>query len=88
MKLVLMVIPIGIVTFLGLMLIPFNFDDKQGSGSFQDTCESFGGIWLETKKMCQSIEFSECASMGGTFDECGSSSTPYSMDCLMTCTVP
>lgn len=80
------IIPIGILSLFGLILIPFISDDKQFSGSFQDTCELFDGTWFELEKICEDIEFGECASLGGIYDECGT--TTGFLGCQKLCMIP
>ena len=68
MRLVWAVIPIGIIAFVSMLLVPQMYEDKQALIFSKESCESFDGFWNEQYFECNKISFEECAMMGRTLE--------------------
>lgn len=64
-----MIIPIGIMVFVGVLFVPQMYEDKQALTFSKESCESFNGFWNEEYSECNKISFEECAIMGRTLEK-------------------
>jgi len=65
---ILIVIPIGIVGFVALLLVPQMYQDKQEITFSKESCEAFNGRWVEQEFACYGIESEDCGKMKRTFE--------------------
>ena len=67
MNKILIVVLIGIVSFVAILLVPQFYVGEQFPLS-RESCESFNGAWIEQKLECVHTELEECTKMRGVFE--------------------